>query len=277
MSINLALVSEQVANSLEEDIHLGDITVELIDQNAQAEATVITREDAVICGRAWFDAVFSKLDPNIDVHWLVLEGERITANQKIVTLKGPARLLLTGERTALNWLQMLSGVATVTARYVEVLSGFDVKLLDTRKTLPCLRIAQKYAVKVGGGFNHRMGLFDAYLIKENHIASCGSIEKAVKRARELSPDKLIEVEVETLDELSQSLSAGVDIVMLDNFTLDQMKEAVAMTQGRAQLEVSGNVTEDKLKAIAQTGVDRISVGALTKNVKAIDLSMRFSG
>lgn len=269
------LINNQVADSIVEDVSTGDITAELIDAEKKARATIISRENAVICGRPWFDAVFQQIDSTVTIDWHVAEGDVVSPDQPVVSLSGPARSLLTGERIALNWLQTLSGVATITASSVALLAGTSVKLLDTRKTIPGLRYAQKYAVSVGGGVNHRFGLFDAYLIKENHIMSCGSIGNAIAIARQKHPEKIIEVEVENLAELSEALAAKADIIMLDNFTLDEMEKAVVITQGRAELEVSGNVTEDLLKAIAKTGVDRISVGALTKHVRAIDFSMRF--
>lgn len=270
------LINSQVADSIVEDVGTGDITAELVDADKVTSATVISREKAVICGRPWFDAVFQHIDSEIQINWHVEEGQCVTPNQQVVSLSGNARSLLTGERIALNWLQTLSGVATVTAEYVALLSEPSVKLLDTRKTIPGLRYAQKYAVSIGGGVNHRFGLFDAYLIKENHIMSCGSISNAIALARQKHPEKIIEIEVENCDELLQALDAKADIIMLDNFSLAEMKKAVAINNGRAQLEVSGNVTTDQLKTIAKTGVHRISVGALTKHVRAIDFSMRFS-
>ena len=235
----------------------------------------ITREAGVFCGQPWVDEVFAQLGGEVKVEWKVQDGERLSPNQELFRLHGPARVLLTGERNALNFVQTLSGVATLTARYVAELAGTECRLLDTRKTLPGLRTAQKYAVTCGGGKNHRIGLYDAYLIKENHILACGGIAPAIAQARHLNPGKPVEVEVESLAELEQALAARADIVMLDNFDIPMMKEAVHLNQGRAKLEVSGNVTLDTLASYAATGVDFISVGALTKHVRALDLSMRF--
>ncbi|MEV3829692.1 carboxylating nicotinate-nucleotide diphosphorylase [Aeromonas allosaccharophila] len=252
-----------------------DITAQLIPADRQASARVITRESGIFCGQPWVDEVFVQLGGEVKVEWKVQDGEVLSPNQELFRLHGPARLLLTGERNALNFVQTLSGVATLTARYVAELEGTDCRLLDTRKTIPGLRTAQKYAVTCGGGKNHRIGLYDAYLIKENHILACGGIAAAINEARHLNPGKPVEVEVESLAELEQALAAKADIVMLDNFDVTMMREAVAINQGRAKLEVSGNVTLDTLAEFAATGVDFISVGALTKHVRALDLSMRF--
>ncbi|WP_279486189.1 carboxylating nicotinate-nucleotide diphosphorylase [Aeromonas veronii] len=252
-----------------------DITAQLIPVDRMASARVITREAGVFCGQPWVDEVFVQLGGEVKVEWKVQDGEVLSPNQELFRLHGPARLLLTGERNALNFVQTLSGVATLTARYVAELEGTDCRLLDTRKTIPGLRTAQKYAVTCGGGKNHRIGLYDAYLIKENHILACGGIAEAISEARHLNPGKPVEVEVESLAELEQALVAKADIVMLDNFDVAMMREAVAINQGRAKLEVSGNVTLDTLAEFATTGVDFISVGALTKHVRALDLSMRF--
>ncbi|MCF7716752.1 carboxylating nicotinate-nucleotide diphosphorylase [Aeromonas jandaei] len=256
-----------------------DITAQLIPADRMASARVITREAGVFCGQPWVDEVFlqlkAQLGGDVKVEWKVQDGEVLSPNQELFRLHGPARLLLTGERNALNFVQTLSGVATLTARYVAELEGTDCRLLDTRKTIPGLRTAQKYAVTCGGGKNHRIGLYDAYLIKENHILACGGIAEAISEARHLNPGKPVEVEVETLAELEQALAAKADIVMLDNFDVTMMREAVAINRGRAKLEVSGNVTLDTLAEFAATGVDFISVGALTKHVRALDLSMRF--
>ncbi|MXV27586.1 carboxylating nicotinate-nucleotide diphosphorylase [Aeromonas veronii] len=252
-----------------------DITAQLIPADRMATARVITREAGVFCGQPWVDEVFVQLGGDVKVEWKVQDGEVLSPNQELFRLHGPARLLLTGERNALNFVQTLSGVATLTARYVAELEGTDCRLLDTRKTIPGLRTAQKYAVTCGGGKNHRIGLYDAYLIKENHILACGGIAEAINEARHLNPGKPVEVEVESLAELEQALVAKADIVMLDNFDVAMMREAVAINQGRAKLEVSGNVTLDTLAEFAATGVDFISVGALTKHVRALDLSMRF--
>ncbi|MDN3653583.1 carboxylating nicotinate-nucleotide diphosphorylase [Thalassotalea ponticola] len=256
-----------------------DITAELIPAENQAVATIICREDCVISGVAWVNEVFQQLDQgrndNTQITWFVQDGQTVKANTTLCELQGNARILLTGERTALNFLQSLSGTATLTSRYVKELEGGHTKLLDTRKTLPGLRSAQKYAVTCGGGYNHRIGLFDAYLIKENHVNACGGIKNAVATAKANHPGKTVEVEVESLDELTQALNAGADIIMLDNFTIEMIEQAVQLTQGKAKLEVSGNMTLETLKAYTAAKVDFISVGALTKHVQAIDLSMRF--
>ena len=273
------LTTEIEANArraLAEDIGGGDITAQLIPAERMAHATVITRESAVICGTAWVDAVFRQLDPRVAVHWQVRDGERASPNQALFHLEGPARALLSGERSALNFLQTLSAVATRCQHYADLVQGTAVKLLDTRKTLPGLRLAQKYAVTQGSCHNHRIGLYDAFLIKENHIAACGGIAEAVQAAHRIAPGKPVEVEVESLEELRQALEAGADIVMLDELTQDEMRQAVAITQGRAKLEASGGINDSTLRAIAETGVDYISIGTLTKDVKAVDLSMRLS-
>ncbi|XBS70549.1 carboxylating nicotinate-nucleotide diphosphorylase [Acerihabitans sp. KWT182] len=252
-----------------------DITALLLPRDSQADAVIITRENGIFCGRQWLEEVFRQLGDGVRVEWRVRDGDAIRVNQPLCRLQGPAHLLLTGERTALNFVQTLSGVASEVRRYVDTLAGTQTQLLDTRKTLPGLRTALKYAVLCGGGGNHRLGLADAFLIKENHIIAAGSIAKAVEKAVVLRADVPVEVEVETLDELRQALEAGADIIMLDNFTLEDMQRAVAVTGGRALLEVSGNVTLETLHEYAATGVDYISVGALTKHVRALDLSMRF--
>ena len=273
-------IERAVRDALEEDLggvvdaH-ADITAQLIPADQPGVACVITREAGVFCGRAWVDEVFRQLGGEVSIEWHVDDGSVLQPNQPLFHLRGPAHLLLTGERTALNFVQSLSGVASLTARYVAELAGTQCRLLDTRKTVPGLRTALKYAVTCGGGTNHRMGLFDAYLIKENHIMACGSIAAAIARARELNPGRRVEVEVENLDELREALAAGSDIIMLDNFEPPMMVEAVAINAGQAKLEVSGNVTLATLRGYAQTGVDFISVGALTKHVHALDLSMRF--
>ena len=271
-----AEIEANVRRALTEDIGSGDITAQLIPAERLAHATVITREAAVIAGSAWVDAVFRRLDPRVAVHWQARDGERVSPNQALFHLEGPARALLSGERSALNFLQTLSAVATRCQHYADLVQGTAVKLLDTRKTLPGLRLAQKYAVICGGCHNHRIGLFDAFLIKENHIAACGGIVEAVQAAHRIAPGKPVEVEVESLEELQQALDAGADIIMLDELSLDDMRQAVAITQGRAKLEASGGVNETTLRAIAETGVDYISIGTLTKDVKAVDLSMRLS-
>lgn len=273
-------IPDSVALALKED--LGgeidadrDITAQLLPADTQADAQVITREAGVFCGKRWVEEVFIQLGSHATLIWHVEDGDQIEADQLLFEIEGPARLLLTAERTALNFVQTLSGVATEVSRYVALLAGSQTQLLDTRKTLPGLRTALKYAVLCGGGSNHRLGLSDAYLIKENHIIASGWIRQAVERAQWLQPDVPVEVEVESLEELRQALEAEADIVMLDNFSLEAMRAAVELNQGRALLEVSGNVTETTLPQIALTGVDYVSVGALTKHVRALDLSMRF--
>jgi nicotinate-nucleotide pyrophosphorylase (carboxylating) len=271
-----AEIHANVHRALVEDIGSGDLTAQLIPAERLAHASVITREAAVICGTAWVDAVFRQLDPRVAVHWQIADGQQAAANQTLFTLQGPARALLSGERSALNFLQTLSGVASRCRHYADLVQGTGVKVLDTRKTLPGLRLAQKYAVTCGGCHNHRIGLFDAFLIKENHIAACGSIEAAVQRARMIAPGKPVEVEVESLDELQEALAAKADIIMLDELSLAEMRSAVQISAGRAKLEASGGIDSRTLRAIAETGVDYISIGALTKDVKAVDLSMRLS-
>ncbi|HEX23036.1 MAG TPA: carboxylating nicotinate-nucleotide diphosphorylase [Chromatiales bacterium] len=263
-----------VRHALAEDIGSGDITAQLIPTDVEARARIIVREAAVLCGTAWFDEVFRQLDRHVQVVWQARDGERLRPNQTLCQLRGPARSLLSGERAALNFLQTLSATATQTRRYVDAIADTGTRLLDTRKTLPGLRTAQKYATACGGAQNHRMGLFDAFLIKENHILAAGGITQAVSRARQIAPGKPVEVEVENLDELRQALDAGADTMMLDNMDLATMREAVTLTAGRGKLEASGNVNIDTLRAIAGTGVDTISVGAITKDVQAVDLSMR---
>lgn len=263
-----------VAFALEEDIRTGDITASLIPASHTAHARAITRDNAVICGVEWVNEVFRQIDPAVTVQWHVRDGDRVSPDQTLFELSGNARALLTGERCALNFLQTLSGTATLCRRYADIVAGTPVKLLDTRKTLPGLRTAQKYAVTCGGCFNHRIGLYDAFLIKENHIAACGGIAAAIASARTLAPGKPVEVEVENFEELTQALAARADIIMLDDFDLEGMRKAVALVAGRAKLEASGGVRESTLLAIAQTGVDYISIGGLTKDCKAVDLSMR---
>ncbi|MCQ3034286.1 carboxylating nicotinate-nucleotide diphosphorylase [Pseudomonas syringae] len=271
-----AEIEANVRRALLEDVGSGDITAQLIPAERLAKATVISRDAAVIAGTAWVDAVFRQLDPRVAVHWQVMDGDRVQPNQALFHVEGPARSLLTGERSALNFLQMLSGVATKARHYADIVANTQVKLLDTRKTLPGLRFAQKYAVTCGGCHNHRIGLFDAFLIKENHIAACGGIAQAVTAAHKIAPGKPVEIEVESLDELREALEAGADIVMLDELSLDDMREAVRLNAGRAKLEASGGINDDTLLVIAETGVDYISIGAMTKDVKAVDLSMRLS-
>jgi nicotinate-nucleotide pyrophosphorylase (carboxylating) len=269
-------IGRNVAAALAEDVGSGDLTALLISSRTQASATVIAREAAVVCGTDWFDAAFAAISPAATVHWRVQEGDLVSPDQALCNVLAPARTLLTGERTALNFLQLLSAVATVTRRYVDAVAGTKARIVDTRKTLPGLRLAQKYAVTVGGGLNHRTGLYDGILIKENHIIAAGGICKAVKAAQAIAlPGVFIEVEVENIDELRAALEAGAEMILLDNMSLDEMAEAVRITAGRAVLEASGGVDLESVRAIAATGVDRISIGSLTKNVKAIDLSMRF--
>lgn len=264
-----------VALALAEDVGTGDLTAALIPEKAQSEATVISRETAVLCGTAWFNAVFRQLDSGITIDWQARDGDRIEPDQLLCVLQGSSRALLTGERTALNFLQMLCGTATLARRYADAVAGTNAAILDTRKTIPGLRLAQKYAVRCGGCQNHRIGLFDAVLIKENHILAAGSISKAITEARRLHPNVTVEVEVENLAELKEALEAEPDIVMLDNFDLATMRQAVSVTAGRVKLEASGNVNFDTVRSIAETGVHYISIGGLTKDIKALDLSMRF--
>lgn len=269
-------IQANVRAALAEDVGSGDITAQLIPAERAASARIITREDATLAGTAWVDEVFRQVDPRVQVKWQASDGEQVSADQTLFTLEGPARALLTGERSALNFLQLLSGTATRARHYANLVDGTGVKLLDTRKTLPGLRLAQKYAITCGGCHNHRIGLYDAFLIKENHIAACGGIAQAVAAAQRIAPGKPVEIEVEDLDELRQALDAGADIVMLDELSLDDMRTSVALTAGRAKLEASGGITESTLRTIAETGVDYISIGTLTKDVKALDLSMRLS-
>ena len=280
MSIPASLLEQSIQiniqQALQEDIGDADITALLTPEDEQATATIITREDMILAGQPWVNALIQAYDPTVQITWLKNDGDVVKANETIYKLAGSARSLLTIERPALNFVQTLSAVATKTAEYVKYLEGTPTKLLDTRKTLPGLRIAQKYAVAIGGGQNHRLGLFDAFLIKENHIMASGGIAQAIGKARQIAPNKLVEVEVETWDELNQALEAKADIVMLDNFSQQQMIDAVKYVAGRCKLEASGNITLENLNEVAQTGVDYISMGVLTKDVKAIDLSMRFN-
>ena len=280
MSIPASLLEQSIQiniqQALQEDIGDADITALLTPEDEQATATIITREDMILAGQPWVNALIQAYDPTVQITWLKNDGDVVKANETIYKLAGSARSLLTVERPALNFVQTLSAVATKTAEYVKYLEGTPTKLLDTRKTLPGLRIAQKYAVAIGGGHNHRLGLFDAFLIKENHIMASGGIAQAIAKARQIAPNKFVEVEVETWDELNQALEAKADIVMLDNFSQQQMIDAVKYVAGRCKLEASGNITLENLNEVAQTGVDYISMGVLTKDVKAIDLSMRFN-
>ncbi|CAM4148010.1 carboxylating nicotinate-nucleotide diphosphorylase [Acinetobacter pragensis] len=281
MSISPSLLEQaiqiNIQQALQEDIGEGDITALLTPEEEQASATIISREDMVLAGQPWVNALIQAYDPAIQVTWLKNDGDRIASDEVFLQLAGSARSLLTVERPALNFIQTLSAVATKTADYVKQLDGLHTKLLDTRKTLPGLRIAQKYAVAVGGGQNHRLGLFDAFLIKENHIMAAGGIVQAIAKAHSIAPGKPVEVEVETWEELNQALEAKADIVMLDNFSQQQMIDAVKHVAGRCKLEASGNITIENLREVASTGVDYISMGVLTKDVKAVDLSMRFNG
>ena len=280
MSISQQLLEQSIQlniqQALQEDIGDGDITALLTPEDEQATATIISREDMILAGQPWVNALIAAFDSSVQITWLKNDGDLVRANETIFKLSGSARSLLTVERPALNFVQTLSAVATKTAEYVKQLDGLNTKLLDTRKTLPGLRIAQKYAVAVGGGQNHRLGLFDAFLIKENHIMAAGGIAQAIAKAHQIAPGKPVEVEVETWAELDQALEAKADIVMLDNFSQQQMIDAVKHVAGRCKLEASGNITIANLREVASTGVDYISMGVLTKDVKAVDLSMRFN-
>ncbi|WP_299731232.1 carboxylating nicotinate-nucleotide diphosphorylase [uncultured Endozoicomonas sp.] len=271
-------IDSNVQQTLAEDIGSGDITASLIPESQMAEARIICRDRAIICGRPWVDEVFRQVDPDVQLEWQVEEGEQVEPNQTLLTLKGKARSLLTGERNAMNFLQTLSGTATRCRHYANLVKNTQVKLLDTRKTLPGLRVAQKYAVAAGGCFNHRIGLFDAFLIKENHIAACGGIAQAIVKARDIAPGKPVEIEVESMNEFRIAREAGADIIMLDNFPLQQLNETVKLNQtltGKApKLEASGGITDQTLLPIAETGVDFISIGTLTKDCQSVDLSMR---
>lgn len=269
-------IAPLVALALEEDIGSGDITAGLVSADEKAIATVITREPGVLCGTQFVDAVLDAVDSSLEVAWLKVDGDKLKANDTLFTVSGAARSILTAERAALNFLQMLSGTASYSAKLAALVKGTSARLLDTRKTIPGFRLAQKYAVTCGGCHNHRIGLYDAFLIKENHIAACGGIREAIETARANAPGKPVEIEVESLDELSEALNARADRVMLDNFSLDDMRQAVALNNAQAELEASGNVTESTLRDIAETGVDFISIGALTKVIMPLDLSMRLS-
>ena len=271
-----AAVAANVRAAIDEDVGSGDISALLVPQSSRARATMITREAGVFCGRPWVAETCRQIDASIELHWHTDDGEAIAPQQVLLELAGPARGLLTAERTMLNFAQLLCGVATQTRRYLDLIGNTGTKLLDTRKTVPGLRIAQKYAVRCGGGTNHRMGLFDAYLVKENHILAAGSITAAVKRAQALNPGLPVEVEVESLRELDEALAAGADLILLDNFSVEQCATAVVRTGGKANLEASGGIDEHSLAAAARTGVDYVSVGGLTKTVQPLDLSMRFA-
>jgi len=268
-------IEQTVTQAIEEDVGSGDITAQLIEASKTNTAEVITREDCTICGIAWVDEVYRQIGGINSIRWQVADGEKVTADTTLFTIEGNARSLLTGERTALNFLQLLSGIATKASQYAQLVADTSIKILDTRKTIPGLRTAQKYAVACGGCHNHRIGLFDAFLIKENHISACGGIEQAIKTAKEIAPGKPVEVEVETLEELNKALSAGADIIMLDNFSAN-MLEYASNLERTAKFEISGNVTSDQVAVLKQYNVDYISTGDLTKNCGAIDLSMRFN-
>ncbi len=272
-------IRKNVSDALAEDIGGGDLTADLVPKDSSVSASIFARENAVMAGRPWVDEVYAQLDPDVKIEWSQCDGDRVAENSDLCRVEGPARSVLSGERTALNFLQMLSATATVTAGYVAALKGSNAKILDTRKTIPGLRLAQKYAVQCGGGVNHRIGLFDAILIKENHILSAGGIEAALQAAKASAHGAMVEIEVESLDELRQALNAGAQRLLLDNFSLNDLATAVEIKQAQgvpsAELEASGGLTLDHLRQVAETGVDYISVGALTKNIRAIDLSMRF--
>jgi nicotinate-nucleotide pyrophosphorylase (carboxylating) len=275
LQVPQSIIEENVFNALKEDVGEGDITAELIPQDNISLATVISREDCVFCGLDWFEETFRQVDPEVHIDWCVDDGDNITADQIICTISGSSRSLVTGERTALNFVQTLSATATRSARYAQKVAGTKTRVLDTRKTIPGLRMAQKYAVSCGNCTNHRIGLFDAFLIKENHIQACDGISAAVTEARFYNPDLKVEVEVENMDELQQAIDAGADHVLLDNFDLDTLRLAVAACDGKIITEASGNITLDTIMEVAATGVDFVSTGDLTKNIEAIDLSMRF--
>ncbi|MCC7182122.1 MAG: Nicotinate-nucleotide pyrophosphorylase [carboxylating] [Rhodocyclaceae bacterium] len=268
-------IQRAVAGALAEDIGTGDITARLTQADSRARGTVLSREDAILCGRPWFDACFRALDPEARIAWAASDGDVIVAGQTLCEISARTRALLTAERTALNFLQLLSGTATLTRRYADAVIGTHARIVDTRKTLPGLRLAQKYAVSTGGGSNHRLGLYDGVLIKENHIIAAGGVRAALERARAVAPsDVFVQIEVENLDQLAEALAAGAGMILLDNMDAPMLREAVRLSAGRAKLEASGGVRLDQVRAIAETGVDRISIGALTKNVRAIDLSLR---
>lgn len=269
------VIARNVRLALEEDVGSGDVTAALVPEAARVRAYVVCRESAVLCGRDWFDQVYAQLDERVSVSWLACDGDLLQPKQRTAVLEGPARAVLTGERTALNFIQLLSGTATAARSCARALEGTGARVLDTRKTLPGLRLAQKYAVRCGGCDNHRMGLYDAILIKDNHIVAAGSVSAAIGAARRENPGLSLEVEVESLEQLEQAVEAGADIIMLDNFRRDALREAVSITAGRAKLEISGNVPLGEIRALAETGVDYISLGALTKNVRAVDFSMDF--
>lgn len=268
-------IKRAVKQAIAEDVGGGDATAALVPNTAQAHGRILVRDECVICGTAWLEEVFHQIDPRIDIQWHVSDGDKVDANTVICDLRGPARPLLTGERTALNFLQTLSAVATKTHAYVRAVAGTRAAILDTRKTIPGLRLALKYAVKTGGGLNHRIGLYDGILIKENHIAAAGGVPEVLAHAFAINPDIPIQIEVETIEQLEQAIASGARLILLDNFTTERMAHAVTVTAGRAALEASGGITLKNVREIAETGVDRISIGTLTKDIKAIDLSMRF--
>lgn len=270
-----AQIQADVASALAEDLGPGDASAELIDGEQASTAWLLCRDDGLLAGQAWAEAAFRQLDPHCQVEWQIAEGDVITAGQRLACIRGNSRALLSAERTALNFLQLLSGVASSTRRYVDAVSGYACRILDTRKTIPGLRLAQKYAVRVGGGYNHRLGLHDLVMLKENHLAAAGGIEAAVQASRKRWPTLMVEVETETLEQVQQALAAGADRIMLDNFSLDAMRSAVDLCQGQAVLEASGGVDLERIEAIAATGVNDISVGNLTKTVTPLDLSLRF--
>lgn len=274
-NIKKNFIEPSVIAALDEDLGTGDITAQLIPQETLLDVALLCREDAILCGREWFELSFLTLNPDISIQWRAEDGEQLSANQTVCSLRGHARSILSAERTALNFIQTLSATATVTRQYTNLISHTQCRILDTRKTIPNLRLAQKYAVRCGGGKNHRTGLYDAYLLKENHLAACGDMATAVTRARQLEPDRLLEVEVESLLELEQAIACQVDRVLLDNFSLDMLREAVKINNGRLQLEASGDITLQNIVDVANTGVDFISTGAITKHVRAIDFSLRF--
>ncbi len=276
MNIPIDYIVENIKTSFREDMGSGDITALLIAYNAVLNVSLICRESAVLCGSQWFSQAFLQLDPEVEIEWLAREGQLLQADSVVCQLKGNARAILSAERTALNFLQTLSATATITHRYQSQIADTGCKILDTRKTIPGLRLAQKYAVKCGGGTNHRIGLFDAYLLKENHLAAAGSIQAAVQQARDSHPEVLLEVEVENLHQLQQAIDSRVDRVLLDNFSTDMLRQAVSLAEGAVELEASGNITLDNIREVAECGVDFISIGALTKHIQAIDFSLRYN-
>ncbi len=275
MSLLTETIKQQVTTALQEDIESGDITAQLINPDTQFEVQLICREQAILCGTEWFELSFLQLDSNLKIKWSATDGDSLKAGQSVCKISGNARAILSAERTALNFLQTLSATASVTHFYQNLINETHCRILDTRKTIPNLRLAQKYAVRCGGGLNHRTGLYDAYLLKENHLAACGDMASAVLKARQLKPDVLLEVEVENLQQLEQAIECKVDRVLLDNFNLDMLLQAVKINDSRIKLEASGDITEENILQVAKTGVDYISIGALTKHIRAIDFSLRF--